>query len=320
MKLLITGANGFIGSHLVNRLSNKYKIRVLIRKPIKYIKNKNIELFYGDLTNPSSLKGIANGVDVVYHLASLRPNKTHSYKQYWDVNLKGTKNLLEECKGRVNRFIFASAADVCGNSIFSEPISESCPYNPKSIYEKTKCEAEKEVLNYSDKIDIVIARLSFAYGPGNLSMLEMFKLIKKNRFWIMGDGNNLLQPTYIDDLINGFSLLLNKKKLSSKIYNLIGEEIISFTDFFELIADELCVNKPNKKIPHLLIGPLSSFFRFKNVILKKGNLRLGVLDYFMTNHVHDISKAEKELGYKPKVGLKEGIKNTIEWYKAMKLL
>lgn len=320
MKILITGATGFIGKHLVKNLSNEHRIRVLLRKPTDNIKGKNIEIVYGDLTLPSSLKDIAKGIDIVYHLASLRPNEAYSYKEYWDVNLKGTKYLLEDCKCKVKRFIFASTVGGGRDSASGKTIDGSCWYNPKNIYEKTKCEAEKEVLKYSNDMDVVIARLSFVYGPGNLPMLKMFNLIKNNKFWIIGKGNNLLQPTYIDDLIRGLMLFLDKKRIESRIYNLLGREVISFSDFLRVITNEMDINKPDKHAPYFPIKFLLSILKFNNKLLKKSDPKLEVLDYFMTNHVYDISKTEKELDYKPKVVLKEGIMRTIDWYKTQSIL
>ena len=187
MKILVTGATGFIGKHLVKELVGKgHKVMCLVRKTsrkkdINYLKKLEVELFNGELTDKNSLKGICKGIDIIYHLTGVLGSFNFSEKLMFDINVKGTENILNESKeGKVKKFIFCSSAGVLGPIIKG---GGSSPYSPSNLYEKTKVEAEKLVLK--SKLDYIIMRSEFVYGPMDNHVLPLFKAIKERLSWLI---------------------------------------------------------------------------------------------------------------------------------------
>jgi len=316
MKILITGATGFIGKNLVPELVSKsHKVRCLVRKTsrkedINYLKKLKVELFNGDLINKKSLKGICRGIDIVYHLTGVLGSFNASEKLMFDINVRGTENILNESKeGKVKKFIFCSSAGVLGPIIKG---GGSSPYSPSNLYEKTKVEAEKLVLK--SKLDYIIMRPEFVYGPMDNHVLPLFKAIKYKKFFIIGDGNSLLHPTFIDDLIQAFIKCLDPK-IKNQIYMIAGEKAIKVKTLYKLIAKKLNV-KTNKILIPIPLATILAFilensakiFKF-NPIITKSKIR-----FFTENRAFNTSKAREELGYNP-IKLEKGIEKTIGWYK-----
>ena len=316
MKILITGATGFIGKNLVKELVSKsHKVRCLVRKTsrkedINYLKKLKVELFNGDLINKKSLNGICRGIDIVYHLTGVLGGFNVSEKLMFDINVKGTENILNESKKiNVKKFIFCSSAGVLGPIING---GESFPYNPSNLYEKTKVGAEKLVLKSG--LDYIIIRPEFIYGPMDNHVLPMFKVIRDKKFFIIGDGNSLLHPTYIDDLIQSFVECLDPK-IKNKVYIIAGEKAIRIKELYKLIAKKLNVKTNNIPIPKFIaitfafiLENSAKIFKFDPIITRSK------IRFFTENRAFNTSKAKKEINYNP-IKLEKGIEKIVKWYK-----
>ena len=316
MKILVIGATGFIGKHLVKELVNKsHKVRCLIRKTsrkedINYLKKLNIELFFGDLTNKKSLKGICRGIDIVYHLTGVLGGFNVSEKLMFDINVKGTENILNESKkSKVKKFIFCSSAGVLGPIVSGD---ESSLHNPSNFYEKTKVEAEKMVLK--SKLNYIIIRPEFVYGPMDNHVLPLFKVIRDKKFFIIGDENSLLHPTYVEDLTQAFIKCLDPK-IKNEGYIIAGEKAIIIKELYKLIAKKLNV-KTNKILIPKFIAIIFAFILENSAKIFKFNpiITRSRVKFFTENRAFNTSKARKEIGYKP-IKLEKGVEKTIKWYK-----
>lgn len=312
MKILVTGATGFIGKNLVKALvRKKHKITCLVRKTSKkrdidFLKNLKVKLVYGNINNKESIKDILKDVNVVYHLAGLLGNPKVLSKEYFDVHVKGTKNLIESCKNQ--KFIYCSSAGVLG------PIKkgkEEDKLNPANIYEKTKAEAEKIIKSYNN---FVILRPEFVYGPYDMHVLRLFRSIKEKEFRVISNGKSKLHPTYIDDLVYCLIKCLDKN-IKNKTFLIAGDKEISVQDFAKLIAKELNVRLNKIKIPLIAAKSYVFFFEF---LFKKLNidpiLTKSRLEFFTKTRSFNTGKARKTLKFKP-ISLEKGIKVTMDWYK-----
>jgi dihydroflavonol-4-reductase len=310
MKILVTGGTGFIGSHLVKNLLNIGKeVKVLTRKERKI--SAPVEVVIGDITDFNSLKRAVKDVDIVFHLAAVTSGSKISERAYWEVNVKGTENIIKASVNQVEKFILCSTAKVLGPSV--KPLNENSLPNPMTIYEKTKLESEKIAVKYfgEKSSKLVIVRPSFTYGPGSHPMLNLLKFIKKSKFIIA--GKNLIQPVYVDDLVSFFLLCL-KKKISG-CYIVAGNAPLTMENFIKTI--EKFLNEKSKFhlspffIPaaKLLLPLFSKYFEL--------NISSEMLNSFRYSYVYDTSKAKK-VGWTPKINVNEGIKRTVEWFKNLK--
>ncbi len=318
MKILVTGATGFMGQHLVRELLRRqYKVRVVTRNrgraaAISSWQGKP-ELVEADITQRKTLVGIARGVTVVYHLAGMLGQQGAAASLYWRLHYTGTRNILEEaCREKVVQFIHCSSAGVLG-PVASPPADESFPYTPSNTYERTKAAAEKLVLGYYQrhKLPLVIIRPEFVYGPGDLHVLGLFRAIQKGFFVILGSGNSLLHPTYIDDAIQGLLLCLHRKDCTGEIFLIAGEKAVPVSELSSTIASELGV-RPPFRMPLWLAKFIAMITDKLHLPCPLNQARLA---FFTQNRSFDIGKAMTKLGYQPQFSLKEGVKKTIEWYR-----
>ncbi|MFW9876716.1 MAG: NAD-dependent epimerase/dehydratase family protein [Candidatus Thorarchaeota archaeon] len=246
MNILVTGATGFIGKNLVGSLVKKnHKVICLIRKTSKkadidYLKKIKVQLFYGDITKKENLSDSFNNIDVIYHLAGILGDFNTSKEDYYKTHVQGTKNLLKFCKNQ--KFIYCSSAGVLGPVINGDELRK---VNPTNVYEKTKAEAEKLVLEYNN---YAILRPEFVYGSYDLHVLNLFRAIKNRNFYIIGDGSNMLHPTYVDDLIFCLIKCLDKK-IKNEIFMVAGEKPVSVEEFIKLVSSQLNVKTNKIKIP-----------------------------------------------------------------------
>lgn len=325
-KVLVTGASGFTGGHLCRHLVTKgYDVRALVRKTsnINDLKKLDVEIAVGDITEPGSLDKAVKGIEIVYHVAALYRQENVPRKLFWDVNVNGTKNLLEASLGAgVQRFIHCSTVGVQGE-ISNPPANETHPYNPGDEYQMSKMEGEKLACHFfrENEFPGVIVRPVGIYGPGDTRFLKLFKHIKNGKFIMFGSGNVLYHLTYIDDLVHGFQLCGEKKEALGQTYNICGNEYVTLNQLVAIIAEALKVPAPRIRLP---FWPLWVAGVLCEGICKPLGIEPPIYrrraDFFRKDRAFDISKAKRDLGYEPKVDLETGIRLTAEWYRENKLL
>jgi len=322
MKILITGSTGFVGSNLTKKLTEEgHEVIALGRKQsnIDFLKEIGVKIIYCDLNGYRSLKNKLKQVDVVYHLAALKRGSFYSENEYYNVNAKSVENLINDCPENLRRFVYCSSAGVHGNGFKKSelPIDESYPFKINNIIEYTKVLGEKTVENISKKRNIpyTIIRPGFTYGPRNTSMIKMFELIKRHHFFIFaGKGNNLIHPTYIDDLINALILIIKNKKAINEKFIIAGKEITTTDKFVSAIAESLNVGVKKVYFLRGLLKFIGGTIDFLGKNLGTDFPITKIVDFLVKSRTYGCLKAKNLLGYEAKFSIKEGIRNTIDWY------
>lgn len=326
LKVFVTGGTGFIGSHLVEALIEKgIKVRVFARdrKKSKDLFRENVEIVEGDLLDSTSIERGVKGVDIVFHLASVINVGNVSDDYYYKVNVEGTKNLLKaSLKENVKKFIFSSSVNVYP-PISKEKLTEDSPCAPDEILGKAKLEAEKIIKNFCENsgLNFVNLRISRVYGPRDLSLLKLFKQINSGLFFMIGNGNGLIQPIFVKDVVEALMLSAEKDEIKNEIIIIAGSEILTKREFCNEIAMVLGRHIPSFYIPvFLAIPPIylsEKLFVFlkKDPVLSRRRAR-----FFLTSQSFNIDKARRLLNFEPKVNVKEGLGLTIEWYRGKNLI
>jgi len=320
--ILVTGGRGFLGSHLVSHLSRRgEKVRIFARprrdRDQETGLDKDHDVVWGDIRDQRAVEQAVKGVDAVIHLVSNFRKGGSDGKEANAVNVEGTNHVLNaSLKFGVKRLIHCSTIGVHGN-VREIPANEETPFNPGDLYQETKLLAEKRVWEFyrETKLPITVIRPISLYGPGDLRMLKLFRMIKNGSFIMVGDGNALFQPAYIDDVIRGFFLCLDHDRSIGEAFIIGGEEYLPLRDLVTLIAKELSVATPKWRIPLAPVLWVAS-------ICERLCVPLGVepplhrrrVSFFQNNRAFSIEKAETVLGYKSEVSLQEGIQRTIRWY------
>ncbi len=320
-KILVTGAAGFVGRKLCEALSDKgYKLRVLVRddRYEEFFMLRQAEIYTGDLCDPDTAEWAVEGVDGVFHLASIVQKAGIPDAEFWDVHVTATQKLLKTAaKHGVRRFVHCSTIGVLGN-IKNPPADEDTPYNVEDIYQVTKAEGEKIALEYNGKhgLEVTVVRPTTVYGPGDMRMLKLFKFIAQEKFLMIGRGRTLVHPVYVDDLVEGMILAYESDKSSGRVYILGGENAVTLTEWVELIAKAASAPRPSLRIPYtpILLSAILCETVCKPFGIEPPLFRRRI-DFFIKNRAFSIERAKAELGYEPEVGLWQGALQTLAWYR-----
>lgn len=316
-RILVTGATGFIGSNLVKVLIQKgYDVRVLVPEAEKEKVFSHTDIFVGDIADSDSLQNIQKDIRIVIHCAGILGKWGSGESDLYRVNVEGTENLLKQCSfTELDKIIHLSAGGVSG-PVAGGMVDETYPCNPATEYEKTKLTGEQRALELAEQLDLplTVVRPTFTYGPGDPHKTGLFRAVKKGKFAFIGDGMSVNHPVFIDDLINGIFLALEKGK-NRQIYIIGGERPVTKKELVHTIADTLGVKRPGIYIPRWiadLAAPLlemtGRIIGFEPVLTKSRVMMMG------DNFGYSIKKAQSELGYNPIVSLKDGIEKTVRYY------
>jgi nucleoside-diphosphate-sugar epimerase len=338
MKVLVTGAAGFIGSHLVEALVARGNNVVSFVKPtsnISSVANIKTNIVYGDINDIESLQKATKGIDFVYHLAAISNWQGGvSPRKYKIVNIEGTKNVFEACRlNGVKKVLFTSRLEAVGPSVDGNPVNEETEPRPQNIYGETKLEAEKVARRYYERYGqkIIVVRLPMVYGPGNLLQLRRyFKMVKKGFYPIVGNGDALIEFCYVKNTVHGLMLTMEKGE-AGQTYFISDEMSYPFREIIVTIAQQLNINIKFLKMPvsvakglGLSIEILSKIFKFYPFIFhgtgRPAFSRSSVTWMSKSTLFCDISKAKKNLGYNAPYTLQEGVRETIKWYKEKGIL
>jgi nucleoside-diphosphate-sugar epimerase len=321
LKALVTGANGFIGSFLVDHLLGKgHEVRALVRRTsdTRYLDGKPVEIAFGEVVDFDSLKSAIKGVDVIFHVAGVTVSDEEG--KFFQVNVGGTKNLLESSIANnpgLKRFVYVSSSAAAGPGVGAERKKEDDPCTPTTPYGKSKLAAEELVDTYRDRIRITVARPTEVYGPRDDDILKFAKPILKGVKPLICGGQQRISIGYVEDVCQGLALMAESEKAIGEKYFISGDETYTWREIMDLIA--VIMNK--RAVPLLVpaftlrmaefgFGALCKLTRRPPLISKGKTDELA-----QANWTVSIDKARRDFGYKPKYSLEEGLRSTLAWYK-----
>ncbi len=329
LKVFVTGSPGWLGTRFVElvykgkkeyqREEFNLKCLVLPGIDIKDIDAFGIEKAEGDITRAESLKDLTAGCDVVVHIAGLiHPRKV---KELYRINTEGTKNILNEAiSSGVRRFVYISSNSPMGfNTSRDKLFTEEDSPNPYKAYGKSKYLAEQAVKEAENegKIETVILRPCWFYGPRQPArQTTFFKMIKKGNPIIFGKGKNLRSTSYVDNTVQGIVLAVESEKAVGQLYWIADERPYETIQIYRTVAEILGVKKLKpRKIPAFssgLFGTIDGMMQFVGMY----NQQIHVAGEMAHSIACSIDKAKRELGYKPEIELREGMRRSIEWCRA----
>ena len=307
MKILVTGGGGFIGSYLVKELINNDHELIIFDSGFRvgFVNLENIKgnvtVVKGDVTKKEDWKNIPKDIELVYHLAAINGTK-YFYEiphEVLRINVQGTLNFFDWLKDtNVQRFFFASSSEVYGfPKIFPTPENELLtlpdPKNPRYSYSSSKIVGETLSINFAKSygISYTIGRYHNVYGPrmGFEHVIPEFirKCVKNEEFTVQGNGSETRSFCYISDAVIGTILITEHKDGRNDIFNIGNSQEVSIKQLIQVLEEI-----HSKKI-------IPKYIPFKNSGVNR--------------RVPDISKIA-QLGYRPEVSLKEGLRETYDWY------
>jgi dihydroflavonol-4-reductase len=326
VKVLITGGTGFIGSRLALECLQRGDSVLVLGQQNNASESENKQLIESSgakvslvsVTDRDALFKALPSIDLVYHLAAAQHEANVSEQRFWDVNVTGTRNVLEaSIHAGVKRFIQGSTIGVYGSALEGK-INEDSPLRPDNIYGVTKLEAEKLVLSFKDRIPGVVIRISETYGPGDRRLLKLFRGIKKSLFFKIGSGKNLHHPIFIADLIEGLVLASASDAALGKIFVLAGKEAVTTNQMVDVIAERLGTQIPKLRLP---LSPLLLAATMMETVLRPMGIQPPLhrrrMDFFKKSFVFLQEKSFKQLGFIPKFSFKQGVEETFKWYNEM---
>ncbi|CUT05588.1 NAD-dependent epimerase/dehydratase family protein [Candidatus Kryptobacter tengchongensis] len=318
MKALVTGGTGFIGSHLVDELLRRgYDIRCIVRDTsnLKWLDGKNVEILKGSLFDTDFLKKAIKDVDYVYHIAGVTKGK--NYQDYYRGNVETTRNLLNASleNQKLKKFILASSLAAVGPGDDAIPVDETREYKPITSYGRSKAEAEKLALSFKDKLPITIVRPPSVYGPRDTYTFELFKYVKFGFLPAVLPDEQILSLVYVSDLVDGFILAGESDEATGKVYFISDERIYTWKEIETAVLKAIDKKVIRLKIPPMILYSVSFVSELVFKLQGKASpLNLEkIKDIRQKNWACSIEKAKKELGYKPKVSLEDGMR-LMKWF------
>jgi nucleoside-diphosphate-sugar epimerase len=322
MKILVTGANGFIGSHLVDRfLDYGHEITVISRKNsnsrwLKDLPIRNVEASYDDL---KSLEIACKDVDYIYHSAGLVAAK--NYDEFLKANKFAVENLLTASLNSTNnikRFVLVSSQTVAGPSkSLNEPAREEDEPNPITSYGKSKKAGEDVAREFMSKLPVTIVRPPAVYGPRDTAIKDIFKLAKKGIGTLIGFNQKSVSLIHVNDLVRGIQLAGEADISAGETYFITSKEFYDWENIFEVMKKTF-----NKKmflkvrIPHplvLSIAYISDFFGKFSKNPPVFDYEKGI-DFIQQYWICSPEKAKKDLGFISEISLEDGFRSTADWY------
>jgi dihydroflavonol-4-reductase len=317
--ILVTGATGFAGGHLVRRLRQLgHRVRALVRPGprVKALLEQGVEVVHGDLTRAADVERAAEGAWKIFHVAAVYRTAGHPDAYYYEVNVGGTENVLEAARRQgVERVIHCSTVGVHGD-VRDVPSTEESPLNPGDIYQRTKLAGEQAAREaFARGLPGTIVRPAAIYGPGDLRLLKLFRTVHNGSFRMFGSGETCYHLVYIDDLVDGMLLCAERPEALGEVFILAGPRYLRLDEMVTLVADALGVPAPTG---HLPMWPLVMAAAACEAICRPLRLEPPLhrrrADFFRKNRAFSFEKARNVLGYEPRVGPREGVRRTARWY------
>lgn len=322
-RVLVTGATGFIGSHLVEELvKRRYAVRCLVRETSgrKWLHGLNVDFVVGDVTDPSSLESAVAGVDIVFHAAGI--SKSLHEEEMYLTNATGTTNLIKavvKVRPGLQRFVYLSSIAAAGPSSRVKLLVESDPPNPVTSYGASKLAGEDALLAFAPRVPTTIIRAPVVFGPRDPSFLPLFRWVRGGIKPILGFRQRYVSMVYVDDLVRGLLMAAESRKAKGQTYYIVSRPRVTYDDFMTEIAASLHKRAIPLRVPATLVYPIvlladgMARMRGRLIEIDKEKIRRMSPRFWIC----DGSKAREELGFEPRVSLHAGIHRMTEWYRKM---
>lgn len=323
---LITGATGFLGSHVADRaVARGGTVRALARPTadLAHLTGLGVRVIPGDVTDPAAVRAAVDGVDVVVHCAA-RVGDWGPADEYRRVNVGGLRALLDAVAGRpLHRFVHVSSLGVYeARHHFGTDEAEPLPTNHIDGYTQSKVEAEAVALEYvrTRNVPVTILRPGFVYGPRDRSVLpRLADRLRERSVVYIARGRYALNTTYVGNIADACLLAADNPKAVGEVFNITDGEFVSKRRFFEAVADGLGLPRPKASVPVFVARFLANWR--EGVFRRKGKphpprITQATLKFAGLNLDFSIAKARTVLGYAPAIGFDEGMKAALDWYKS----
>lgn len=318
--ILVTGASGFTGGKLARRLvAQGNNVRALVRERSKGLSlaADGIDVRVGQLTSLNDVVAAARGCDQIHHIAAVFRTAGHPDSYYREVNVVGTENVLEAARrADCERVVHCSTGGVHGH-IANPPASETYPFGPGDVYQRTKLEGERAAAAAAQRGQpVTIVRPGPIYGEGDLRFLKLYRAIARGMFVMIGSGKPKLHMVHIDDLVDGILLCSTSEAALGEAFILAGPQAPTLNEIVHHIAEALGVAEPRWRIPVWPVKTAGFLCECICVPLRiDPPLHRRRVAFFTHHREFDCSKAVQLLGYAPKVSPAEGITRTADWYR-----
>jgi nucleoside-diphosphate-sugar epimerase len=324
--ILVTGASRFVGAQLARTLAaRRYHVRALTRVPerVRELRPAGIEACEGDLGDRASLERACDGVRVVYNTAGLVMSRRAGIAAHRRVSATGVGTLVEAAAAmHVRRVVHCSTTDVHGR-LKELPVNEDAGLAPRDAYDGARLDGENIAREAAARagVELVVARPSQVYGPGDCRLLALFRGIARRRFVLLGTGNVSVHLVYVDDLVEGLRLCGESSQASGRTYTLAGGETMRLGDLVRLVAREAGVRPWPFRLPVWPAWCAAALCEgMCRVVGTAPPLERRRLAFYTEQRAFDISRARAELGFAPKVDLREGVRRCLEWYRGRNLI
>lgn len=323
MKVLLTGATGFVGSHVADVLIEQgHQVFFIARSTsnMRWLEGKPVTRVEGSLFDVESLRTAVTGMDVIIHVAGLTAAKNEA--EFLKGNLGATQNLIDAVRAYnpgIKRFVHISSLTVCGPApSMEQPITEEqTELRPLTAYGRTKKLAE-EAIRQAQDIPWTIVRPPAVYGPRDTAILSFFQAVHKGVATIVGFGDSRVSLVHVRDLARGIVLAAFNEVAVYQTYFISSDEIYSWPQIVDVTKTAMgkSVVLP-VRLPHALVLAIAGTVGFVGKLLGKPP----VLDYekgldlIQPYWICSTEKARHELGYRQEMSLIQGIRETVQWYR-----
>ena len=324
MRIVVTGATGFIGAHLALLLQAEgYDVLATGRAELpseavraEQLRSSGITLLVGSLLTADFAQQLASNCDAIIHLAAAQHESNVPDSYFYGLNVSAHRALLEAAvNAGVKRFVYGSTIGIYGSATDGQ-LDEQTPPRPENVYARTKLEAERVTMEYANRIDTCIMRISETYGPGDLRLLKLFRGIESGTFPMIGKGTNLRQVVYVEDLVRGLLLGATHEGAVGEVFVLAGSEIMTTNDMVRQVAATLGRKPTSLSLP---VWP----FRAAASIFEATLTPMGIqppltrrrLDFFTKSFLFSTEKARRVLGFEPRITFATGAARTADWYR-----
>lgn len=319
MNVLITGANGFLGTWLTQRLASRGdRVRCVVRKGSDRfgLDPSQCEIVDGDITDRDSLDRAMKGIEVVFHLAGIR--RAPDRESFQRVNVEGTRHVCEAAKAAgVRRLVNVSSLAASGPAPKDQPRVESDPFSPYEWYGESKGDAEKLALTYSGSLEVTSIRPPRITGPKDKENLVFFKIVKNRWKLVVGGPPRYLSTVDVDDAVDLMIELAQRPEAVGEAFFVAGPDLTTIVGLQEIVADALGVKPRSLYLPAPVLRGLGSI---ADVVSKSTGRHLPLnrklaRQLLAPGWVCSAEKAKTVLGWKPRYTLEQSLRRSADWYR-----